>query len=492
MRYATLCSGIGAPEVAFGRLGWECVFQAEIEPFACAVLAHHWPSVPNYGDMTLWREWPSHDLDLLVAGTPCQAFSVAGLRGSLDDARGNLTLEFARYANHVRPRTILWENVPGVLNTKDNAFGCFLGALAGADCELRPNGKRWTDAGLVSGRLRQIAWRVLDAQYRGLAQRRRRVFVLACDVERGIGDWACARALFPQSEGVCGDYPAGGEAWQDIAGALGGGSGGRGWCDDFDRSGAFIAGTLTSKAAKGVGGPSGCECQNLVATLTGRYADNYGRTGGKNGGVAENQLIAHTLRAEGFDASEDGTGRGSPLVVSAFSSKDDGGDAGELAPTLRAMGHTESHANGGGQVAVCFEPRFARNGRGAPSEVAPPLKAENGRTGKGDGAPCVASELCVRRLLPVEFERLQGFPDGHTAITYRGKLAKDGPRYRAIGNSMAVPVIAWIGRRIERYIGQALRTGVCEGDDTAPGGESAVEGKIGGSYNRLDRKGRLE
>jgi DNA (cytosine-5)-methyltransferase 1 len=313
-----------------------------------------------------------------------------------------------------------------VLNTKDNAFGCFLGALAGADSELRPNGKRWTNAGLVSGPLRQIAWRVLDAQYRGLAQRRRRVFMLACDVERGVGGWACARALFPQSESVRGNHPPGGKAGQGIASTLGGGSGGRGWCDDFDQSGAFIvappctqrayadrastedglvAGTLSAKAAKGSGGPSGDECQNFVATLTAQYAKHGGRTGGKNGGVAENQLIAHTLCGEGHDASGDGTGRGSPLV------------------------------------------------------------------------PLV---LRVRRLTPLEFERLQGFPDGHTAIAYRGKPAADGPRYRAIGNSMAVPVVEWIGRRIERFAAVPPRTTVPEGDDTASRRENASEGKIGG------------
>jgi len=308
MRFATLCSGIGAPEVAAHRLGMEPVFCSEIEPFPCAVLAHHWPDVPNYGDMTKWRDWPHHDLDLLIAGTPCQAFSVAGLRQGLDDARGNLTLEFARYVNSVRPRFVLWENVPGVLSDKSNAFGCLLGGLAGCDAPMLPRGGRWTNAGFVSGPKRQIAWRILDAQHFGVAQRRRRVWLLAGDIERGAGDWACARALFPEQCGVRGDTPAGGEAREEVAGASGGGShwdggphpalnqsnnvGGIGLSNQelFSQRGAgLVAGTVSSKWAKGTGGPAGDECYNLVTT--------------------------HTLRGEGFDASEDGTGRGTPLVA---------------------------------------------------------------------------------------------------------------------------------------------------------------------------------
>jgi DNA (cytosine-5)-methyltransferase 1 len=225
--------------------------------------------------------------------------------------------------------------------------------------------------------------------------------------------------------------------------------------------------------------------------------------------------VAHILKAEGFDASEDGTGRGTPLTVTcikgaaigrkpqngpqrgetledlsytlncidrhavAFSCKDHGGDAGEVSPTLRSMGHQGSHPNGGGQVAVAFETRFARNGRGAPSDVVPPLKASSGQTGKGDGAPCVAFDwnaqtdqmnfstttpsltcsqqaaigpvhMSVRRLTPRECERLQGFPDHYTDIPYRGKAAPDGPRYKALGNSMAVPCMRWIGQRIAK------------------------------------------
>jgi len=192
MRFGSVCSGIEAASVAWHPLGWEAAWLSEIEPFPCAVLKHHYPDVPNYGDMTLLPErilsGEVEAPDLFCGGTPCQAFSVAGLRNSLDDARGNLSLTFVGIANaidHVRsvrrddPAIIFWENVPGVLNTKDNAFGCFLGALAGENDPLIPSGDKWSNAGCVYGPQRTVAWRVLDAQYFGVAQRRRRVFVIA-------------------------------------------------------------------------------------------------------------------------------------------------------------------------------------------------------------------------------------------------------------------------------------------------------------------------
>jgi DNA (cytosine-5)-methyltransferase 1 len=359
MNFATLCSGIGAPEVAAHRLGMEPVFCSEIEPFPCAVLAHHWPDVPNYGDMTAWRDWPHHDLDLLIAGTPCQAFSVAGLRQGLDDARGNLTLEFARYADAIRPRFVLWENVPGVLSDKSNAFWCLLGGLAGTDTPLLPRGGRWANAGFVSGPRRQIAWRVLDAQHFGVAQRRRRVWLLAGDVERGAGGWACARALFPEQCGVRGDIAQGGEAREEVAGTLGGGSGSRGWCDDLDRCGAFVT---------------------------------------------------HTLRGEGFDASEDGTGRGTPLVAVPINTH----HVAKMVHWQQGGGEVEDNVSGALRANAEHSYQFAR------------------------------IQSTVRRLTPRECERLQGFPDDHTAVQYRNKPACDGPRYKALGNSMAVPCVEWI------------------------------------------------
>lgn len=191
VRYLSLCSGIEAASTAWHSMGWQPVAFSEIEPFPSAVLTHHWPHVPNLGDTTKWREWPEEllaQVDVLVGGTPCQSFSVAGLRNSLSDKRGNLTLVYVQLLDHLDtlraarglpPVICLWENVPGVLSTKDNAFGCFLGALAGEESAVEPPGTKWSNAGWVLGPQRAIAWRTLDAQYFGVAQRRRRVFLVA-------------------------------------------------------------------------------------------------------------------------------------------------------------------------------------------------------------------------------------------------------------------------------------------------------------------------
>ena len=174
MKYLSVCSGIEAASVAWHSLGWEPLAFSEIESFPRKVLAHHYPDVPLHGDFTILRDqdW-IRDADVLVGGTPCQAFSVAGLRQSLNDDRGNLTLEFVRLADAIddlRPAgngaIIVWENVPGVLSVKDNAFGCFLAALVGNDTPLKPTGGQWTNAGMVVGPRRKAAWRVLDAQFR--------------------------------------------------------------------------------------------------------------------------------------------------------------------------------------------------------------------------------------------------------------------------------------------------------------------------------------
>ncbi len=396
MIYGSVCSGIEAVTVAWESLGFRPAWFAEIDPFCSALLAHRYPDVENLGDFTAIQDIRS-PIDVLAGGTPCQSFSVAGRRGGLEDARGNLAIEFCRLAGRLRPRWIVWENVPGVLSSNGGRdFGSIVGALAelGYGC----------------------AWRVLDAQFLGVPQRRRRVFVVG-----HLGDWRRAAAVLLERESLCRDTPARRQAREEVAGCLGGGTGERGWCNDLDRSGVFVSMSLNAKGGSG-----------------------------RMDGESET-FVAHTLRGEGFDASEDGTGRGTPLVPTAFSSKDHGADAGPLAPTLRAMTHDRSHANAGGQVAVCFESRVARNGRGGPSELVPPLKAQSGGSGRGDGAPLVAGSgsVAVRRLTPRECERLQGLPDDYTLIPYRGKPAADGPRYRSIGNAMAVPVMRWIGERIQ-------------------------------------------
>ena len=407
LTYGSVCSGIEAVTVAWEQLGFRPAWFAEIDPFCSALLAHRHPGVPNLGDFTTIEE-SSRPIDLLAGGTPCQSFSLAGRRGGLEDARGNLAIEFCQLAGRLRPRWIVWENVPGVLSSNGGRdFGSIVGALAelGYGC----------------------AWRMLDAQFLGVPQRRRRIFVVG-----HLGDWRRAAAVLLEREGLCRHTPARRKAREDVAGSLGGGTGERSWCNDLDRSGAFVSMSLNAKG--GCGRLDG-ESETFVASGCGYWNESES---------------AETLGTQGR-ALYESTAIVSPLAPTAFSAKDHGADAGPLAPTLRAMPHDRSHANAGGQVAVCFESRVARNGRGGPSGIVPPLKAQSGGTGRGDAAPLLAvgGPLAVRRLTPRECERLQGMPDDYTLIPYRGKPAADGPRYRAIGNSMAVPVMRWIGRRIQ-------------------------------------------
>mgnify|MGYP005810849921 CR=1 FL=1 len=437
MIYGSVCSGIEAATVAWEGLGWRAAWFAEIDPFASAVLAHRFPEVRNLGDFTQIDD-DAGAIDLLVGGTPCQSFSLAGHRLGLDDPRGNLTLEFLRLAARARPRWIVWENVPGILSIDSGrTFGGLL----------------WTLAELGYG----LAYRILDAQFFGVPQRRRRVFVVGC-----AGGWHAAAAVLFERESLR----------RDLA--------------PRRKTGEEIAGTLEARAATGGYDPGahGAASGHVVAQrIVGQSVSaKWAKRGSGPSGSEYHNLIAHTLRGDGFDATEDGSGKGIPLAV-AFSCKDHGADAMEnMAPTLRAMGHNESHPNAGGQLAaVIFESRFARNGRGAPDVVAPPLKAQSGASGRGDGAPLVASWVAVRRLTPRECERLQGFPDDWTLIPgYNTKLrpeeivdmaeylgisieraklygaTPDGPRYKAIGNSMAVPVMRWIGARID-HVDAVLR-----------------------------------
>lgn len=320
IRFGSVCSGIEAASVAWSPLGWKAAWLSEIDPFASAVLAHHYPDVQNLGDMT---KLPARIMggeieapDVFCGGTPCQAFSIAGLRKSLDDARGNLSLIFCEIANAIdsvrdergeQPAVIFWENVPGVLNTKDNAFGCFLAGLAGEDDPLVAPGDKWTNAGYVLGPKRAVAWRILDAQYFGTAQQRRRVFVVGCSTAGRIDPFAI---LFErESTGLHSPENGSGEVERE-----------RIWRRD------------TSPA----------------------FTRNYSR------GV---------------------------------------------------------HCGGEGYIKEC------------------------------DGR--------LRRFTPVEVERLFGFPDNYTAVTWRKKPAEDcpdGPRYKALGNSWAVPNVRWIGERISKEL----------------------------------------
>jgi DNA (cytosine-5)-methyltransferase 1 len=569
VRYLSVCSGIEAVSVAWQPLGWEPAMFAEIDPFCCWLLHSryrasrpvHMPSphdaptrkeakqraaairnvvalpadgaIINAGDFTKIGVDDVGAIDLLAGGTPCQSFSVAGKRAGLDDPRGNLTIEFARLAGRLRPLWLVWENVPGVLSIDDGrTFGAFLGMLV----ELGYG----------------IAYRVLNAQHFGVPQRRRRVFVVGY-----LGNWRAAAAILLERHGLSGYPPPRREARQGVAGGV-------------------------------EVGPAGGRFTDTAPTIDAGCKDGFVRNqlgvGILSSTDESETLIAHALSADGFDASEDGTGRGTPVVpvaictahtksngsgfsddiahtlesgsgaqavafaqnardevrlyggdgktvgalaaqpgakqqsYIAFSANDYGGDASDVAPTLRGMGHDGSHPNGGGQVAIAFtqnqegdvlsgdvmQPLGTNSnatGRNAPTiaftlhgsdgttsaasttEVAGSLRTrapgsiENSSTtavlqeqpvawsgeltastdiagtlqrggegGRVDGV--MTPQMAVRRLTPRECERLQGFPDDYTLVEYRGKPAADGPRYKALGNSMAMPVMRWIGERI--------------------------------------------
>ncbi len=577
MRYLSVCSGIESVSVAWQPLGWQPAMFAEIDPFCCWLLRSRYrasrpvfmPSphgapdrkearrraaairnvvalptdgaVINAGDFTKIGKNDVGTIDLLAGGTPCQSFSVAGKRAGLDDPRGNLTIEFARLADRLRPTWLVWENVPGVLSIdRGRTFGAFLGMLV--QCGYG------------------IAYRVLDAQHFGVPQRRRRVFVVGHS-----GGWRGPAAVLLEFASLSGYPPPRRETRKDLAPTLSARAhGGGGPGTDFDLDGGLIASTEDISHCLNAGG-------------MGRQ-DHETET-----------LIAHSLSADGFDASEDGTGRGTPMVpvaictahtqsngsgfsdhvahtlesgsgtqavafnlrgreggampeisesasirasaggstnsYIAFSAKDHGADADNIAPTLRSMGNGSSHANGGGQIAIAFSTNqrgevreravhaslnSSRGGgnqidgivqsrveeAGTPvaftlhgsdgtasaassteiagslrtrapgsienssttavlqeQSIAPPLTASYGKqvdsADTSNGPPnLLRSQMAVRRLTPRECERLQGFPDDYTLVEYRGRLASDGPRYKALGNSMAVPVMRWLGQRI--------------------------------------------
>jgi len=387
MKYATVCSGIEAPSVAWHPLGWEPVFFSEIEPFPCAVLQHYYPNVTNLGDMTKFKEWPDATFDVLCGGTPCQSFSVAGLRKGLDDPRGNLTLVFLAVVDRFRPKWVVWENVPGILSSDGGrAFGAFLGGL---------------------GQLGYgFTYRVLDAQYFGVPQRRRRVFVVG-----HLGDWRAAAAVLFERHCLQGHTAPRRKAREGIAPTISARTeGGGGLGTDFDCDGGLVA--------------SHDIAQPLRA---GRQFSDMGD--------GQSNVVAHSLRANGFDASEDGTGRGTPLVP-------------DVCPALKSRDYKGPSSDGDGDGAILVPMAFAQNQRDEvrEMEVAGALAGEPGMKQQ----TYLQQAMQVRRLTPRECERLQGFPDDYTQVPYRNKPAADGPRYKALGNSMAVPVIRWIGERIEQ------------------------------------------
>lgn len=461
LTYGSVFSGLEAASIAWESLGLKPLWFCEIDKFPSAVLAHHWPHVPNWHDALFMPEVISSGLaqapDILVGGSPCQSFSVAGLRKGLEDSRGQLTLKYVELVDAIDKKrkergesecVVLWENVPGVLSSKDNAFGAFLGALCGEDCELEPTGKKWTNAGVVYGPKRAIAWRILDAKYFGVAQRRRRVFVVASARE----GFRPTEVLF-KSEGMRRDIAPRREEVQTFT---------RGTAQGF-REGSFGSfgeeiGALCFSDEKGVGYQYVNDGKLVLFEPrspdgTHRIHDNLSPTLNTAGGGQRQPCVC--LQGSMIGRSDTAGPRGKGVNE-------------EVCFTLNT---SDRHAIA---TPTHFKYRGGCDGGG------------KGYLGNKDTAFTLSTsqdqtlyhESVVRRLTPLECERLQGFKDNHTLVPYgvRQKkdkemheyytsqlgsvltedeyraLASDGPRYKAIGNSMAVPVIKWLGERIIKEI----------------------------------------
>jgi DNA (cytosine-5)-methyltransferase 1 len=473
MKFGSVCSGIEAASVAWHPLGWTAAWLSEIEPFPCAVLKHHYPDVPNHGDMSLLPEkilsGQVEAPDLFCGGTPCQAFSVAGLRNSLDDARGNLSLTFVGIANaidHVRslrgdsPAIVFWENVPGVLNTKDNAFGCFLGALAGESDPIKPPGggeSRWSNAGCVFGPQRTVAWRVLDAQYFGVAQRRRRVFVVASARD----DINPTEVLF-EFEGLRRDTaPSRKEGQRPTASAQDSPQVSSDGLQGVEDCGVELSGPLSARDYKDAGtdgmNKNSAKMVPVIQDVVGALDTECGGNKLTHQSVANGHIVAARMVSFG-EYSIDGTASAmkardwkdatdlvaQPIAFNIAPGKGELKDDihvtdAHISKTIDASGSNPAMHQGGAAI------------------VSPTLTASNDPSRSPQStevtnqvAAIHAVSMAVRRLTPTECERLQGFPDGYTNIPWR-KAAEspDGPRYKALGNSWAVPVVAWLGQRIK-------------------------------------------
>lgn len=480
MRYVSFFSGIEMASLAFKPLGWEPVAFAEVDPFACAVLAHHYPNVPNLGDISKITAQQIADLghiDLIIGGFPCQDVSNAGKRKGLRNDDGTTTRSglFFDAMRHVRVahrrcglRWLILENVPGLYSSNAGRdFATVVGDIVGSTFDVP--GEGWQDTGAAAGPRGMVEWCCLDSQWRSLAQRRERVFFVA-----DFGDWANRSPVLLERESLQGNPPACVEArarpssrtsrgpgrkgiWRQIAEAVWGGKeigptrvaptlparklGGGGFGTEFEADGGLIP--EVSKALAASQGQACANAEDLETYIPLAYgSDTTGprdvalclNAGGQGRIDFETEtLITHIQPGGGFDevtplrasgaVGANGAGIGFPVdpmltldtdgsAAIAFSCKDDGRDAtSDLAPTMRSMNFDKSHANAGGQLAI-------------------------------------ATRYEVRRLTPTECERLQGVPDGYTLIPYRGRMAADGPRYKALGNGFSVPVVRWIGERI--------------------------------------------
>jgi DNA (cytosine-5)-methyltransferase 1 len=464
MKYLSVCSGVEAATVAWHGLGWKPIAFSEIEPFPSAVLAHRFPNVPNVGDMTKYKEWNLNDsIDLLVGGTPCQSFSVAGLRKGLEDPRGNLMLTYVGILDKFRPKWCVWENVPGVLSSNGGRdFGAFLGALV----ELGYG----------------FAYRVLDAQHFGVPQRRRRVFVVGC-----LGDWVSPAKVLFEPESLLGNSKTSRGKKQNSSATSTSSTEINGGADRIAHAistktrhdpttntlipcppdGKDTIGTLMARDYKGFGNQDMKDGRGLIVyenhptdsrvkemgsvctTVTARW--------GTGGGNVPFALAENTIGRQPMNGGNgNGFTEGGPMytlnatgvhgVAYGFEpgiAKRDGNPnrfVEDKTPTLRAH-------MGDNQTATAYAVDVYN--QAVDGDVAATLTQACG--GTNTSGPKLMQNMAVRRLTPIECERLQGFPDNHTNIPWRKKEeSPDGPRYKAMGNSMAVPVMHWIGQQIQQ------------------------------------------
>ena len=444
MNYLSVCSGVEAATVAWHDLGWNPVAFSEIEKFPSEVLAHHYPGVPNLGDMSNYKEWNfgEKSIDLLVGGTPCQSFSVAGLRKGLEDPRGNLALIYCGILDKFRPKWFIWENVPGVLSSsKGRDFGSFLGAVG----ELGYG----------------FSYRVLDAQNFGVPQRRRRVFVVG-----HLGDWRPAAEVLFEPESLSRHIEESRKKRKDTP---------RDSTLGIDTSGPLQARDCNGPNSDGLNKTSAKmipevfenhgtdsrvkKIDNVCTTVTARWG-----TGGGNIPFVLNNPIALAENTIGGKPLNGGNGNGftenGPMytlnatgvhgVAHGFEpgiAKREGNPSRfteEKSPTLRAN-------MGDNQVAVAHSVAVDVYNQSIDGDVAATITSAVGGTNTSGSkvlevAHTLFNNMAVRKLTPIECERLQGFPDGYTSIK---ENCPDGHRYKAMGNSMAVPVMKWIGERIE-------------------------------------------
>lgn len=454
MRYGSVCSGIEAATQAWHLLGWTPSFFSEVDPFPRAVLEHHYPDVPLHGDFTTIEDGQYDPIDLLVGGTPCQSFSIAGLRGGLGDDRGNLALEFLRLADRLRPRWLVWENVPGVLSSLSHDAPDARAPAIDLDGEDGPkdgeevvvtdeyetdeNHALWCFMAGASELGYDGGFRVIDAQYTrtcnlpfAVPQRRRRVLFVGY-----LGDWRRSAAVLFDRESLSRNSPPRREAGQTVAPTISARpTGGGGLGTDFDLDGglvADVAGALNTANGKTRPGDT------LQCASTGYMVVSVSEEGN-----------AHALRGEGFDASEDGASYTLEARTSAQAVAFDTTQITSRANYSNPKPGDPCHplATGAHPPAVAFDLRGREGGAmpEGPHQTAS-IRAASG----GSSRSYVATNWAVRRLTPVECERLQGFPDGFTNVPWRGKgHSPDGRRYKALGNSMAVNCMTWLGERIQ-------------------------------------------